>query len=168
MSFGTEFGKALYPKVMATWVVHEEDFWNIGWVSQLRLRGAWGASGQQPDLFAASRLSMAGTGTNQTPTLSPSAFANPDLGPERGEEFELGFDGEVLGWESVRELHVVPPLDERRDPRENQRTVARDGRNRAGEHRRGEGLGHRDQPEREGSGQRARAVGHGHRLHDAR
>ena len=93
--FGTEFGKALYPKVMASWVVHEEDFWNIDWVSQLRLRGAWGASGQQPDLFAASRLSMPGSGTNQPATLTPSSFANPDLGPERGEELELGFDGEL-------------------------------------------------------------------------
>jgi len=94
-TFGTEFGKALYPKVMATWVVHEEDFWNINWMSQLRLRGAWGASGQQPDLLAASRLSASATGNDQSPTLTPPSFANPDLGPERGEELELGFDGEL-------------------------------------------------------------------------
>ena len=94
-AFGAKFDDAFYPKVMATWVVHEEDFWNIDWVSQLRLRGAWGASGQQPDVFAASRFSTPGTGTNQQPILTPSGFGNPDLGPERGEELELGFDTEL-------------------------------------------------------------------------
>ena len=93
-TFGAEFGQALYPKVMASWVVHEEDFWNIDWVSQLRLRGALGTSGQQPDLLAASRLSTS-AGNNQSPTLTPSSLANPDLAPERGEELELGFDGEL-------------------------------------------------------------------------
>ena len=94
-AFGTKFDNAFYPKVMATWVVHEEDFLNIDWVSQLRLRGAWGASGQQPDVFASSRLSTPRTGTNQRPILTPSLFRNPDLGPERGEELELGFDAEL-------------------------------------------------------------------------
>jgi hypothetical protein len=47
-AFGAKFNNAFYPKVMAAWVVHEEDFWNVDWVSQLRLRGAWGTSGQQP------------------------------------------------------------------------------------------------------------------------
>ena len=94
-AFRAKFDNAFYPKVMTTWVVHEEDFWNIDWVSQLRLRGAWGASGQQPDVFAASRLSTPGTGTNQQPILTPSSIGNPDLGPERSEELELGLDAEL-------------------------------------------------------------------------
>ena len=94
-AFGAKFDNAFYPKVMTTWVVHEEDFWNIDWVSQLRLRGAWGASGQQPDVFAASRLSTRGTDTNRRPILTPSSIGNPDLGPERSEELELGFDAEL-------------------------------------------------------------------------
>ena len=94
-AFGAKFGKAFYPKVMASWVIHEEDFWNVDWVSQLRLRGAWGASGQQPDVFASSRLSTPGRGTIQQPRLTPSSYEDPDLGPERGEELELGFDADL-------------------------------------------------------------------------
>src|SRR5690606_26185597 len=51
-AFGQEFDAAVYPKISATWVVSEESFWNTDLVSSLRLRGAWGASGRQPDVFA--------------------------------------------------------------------------------------------------------------------
>ena len=91
-TFGDDFDYAIYPKFSATWVVHEEAFWDIDWMSQLRLRGAWGAAGQQPDLIAASRLYRPVTGPNGAPGVAPLSFGNLDLGPERGEELELGFD----------------------------------------------------------------------------
>ena len=95
-AFGTDFGGATYPKFSGTWVVHEEPFWDIDFISQLRLRGAWGAAGQQPDAFAATRLFTPETGPGQLPILVPSSFGNADLGPERGEELELGFDTSFL------------------------------------------------------------------------
>ena len=95
-AFGEEFDAAVYPKVSATWVVHEEPFWNVDWVSQFRLRGAWGAAGQQPGTFDAARLYSPQIGFNDEPALVPNAFGNPELEPERGEEIELGFDADFL------------------------------------------------------------------------
>ena len=96
-AFGQNFDAAIYPKVSGSWVVNEEDFWNVDMVDQLRLRGAWGQAGQQPDAFASSRLYAPATGVGAQPTLRPSSFGNADLGPETGEELELGFDASL--WE---------------------------------------------------------------------
>ena len=95
-AFGSDFDIATYPKVSAAWVVHEESFWNIDAVSQFRLRGAWGAAGQQPDVFAATTLYETRPGPAGEPELTPQTLGNSELGPERGEEIELGFDAEFL------------------------------------------------------------------------
>ncbi|MQA91694.1 MAG: SusC/RagA family TonB-linked outer membrane protein [Gemmatimonas sp.] len=95
-AFGANFDAAIYPKLSATWVIHEEPFWNLDFINQFRLRGAWGAAGQQPDVFAAARLYEARSGPGDQPILTPSEYGNPDLAPERGEEFELGFDASLL------------------------------------------------------------------------
>ena len=97
-AFGADFGGATYPKVSGTWVLHEEGFWEIDWISQFRARAAWGAAGQQPDAFAATRLFTPDTGPGNAPVIRPRgrSFGNPELGPERGEELELGFDAEFF------------------------------------------------------------------------
>jgi TonB-linked SusC/RagA family outer membrane protein len=96
-AFGATYEAAIYPKFSATWVVHEEPFFNIEPVSSLRLRTAWGAAGKQPDVFAAVRLYDPSTGPSDGSVLTPGAIGNPDLKPERGEELELGFDAGFLG-----------------------------------------------------------------------
>ena len=96
-AFGTDFDAAVYPKVSATWVVHEESFWGVDWMDQFRLRAAWGKAGRQPDTFASSRLYSPQTGPGGQPILTPSSFGNAELGPEKGEEIEIGFDAEFLG-----------------------------------------------------------------------
>jgi TonB-linked SusC/RagA family outer membrane protein len=95
-AFGAAYDAAIYPKLSATWVVHEEPFWSLDWVSQLRLRAAWGAAGRQPDVFDAPRLYDAVTGPGDQAGITPSSFGNPDLKPERSEELEVGFDAGVL------------------------------------------------------------------------
>lgn len=95
-AFGESFKAAYYPKLSAAWVLHEEPFWNVDWISQLRLRSAWGAAGQQPATFAAARLYDPMVGYKDQPGLIPSAFGNPQLKPERGEELEVGFDAGIL------------------------------------------------------------------------
>lgn len=95
-AFGKNYDAAIYPKVSATWVVHEESFWNIDLIDQFRVRGAWGQAGKQPDAFAASQLFRPETGPGGQPMLTPTQFGNPDLGPEKGEELELGFDASVF------------------------------------------------------------------------
>jgi TonB-linked SusC/RagA family outer membrane protein len=96
-AFGKNYNAAIYPKVSATWVVHEESFWSVDWMDQFRVRGAWGQAGKQPDAFAATQLFRPETGPGGAPILTPTQFGNPDLGPEKGEELELGFDASVFG-----------------------------------------------------------------------
>jgi TonB-linked SusC/RagA family outer membrane protein len=91
-AFGDNFDFATYPKVSGTWVISEEPFWRLGFVSALKLRAAYGASGQQPESFAALRTYAPATGPNDQPAVTPQFVGNPDLKPERGEEFELGFE----------------------------------------------------------------------------
>ncbi|MGH7446739.1 MAG: TonB-dependent receptor domain-containing protein, partial [Longimicrobiales bacterium] len=61
-------------------------------VSTLRLRAAYGQSGTQPDAFAALRTFRAVAGPGGASTVTPNSPGNPDLGPERSSEIELGFD----------------------------------------------------------------------------
>lgn len=95
-AFGDTFDFVVYPKVSGSWVLSEEGFWSWAWVDQLRLRGAWGQSGQQPDVFAAVRLYEPATGPGDRSVISPSTFGNPDLKPEVGSELEFGFDASFL------------------------------------------------------------------------
>src|SRR5690606_18869677 len=91
-AFGEDFDFVVYPKVSASWVVSEEPFWNVGFVDALKLRAAYGQSGQQPDAFAALRTLTSAPRGNGTSGVTPQSFGNPDLKPERGTEIELGFE----------------------------------------------------------------------------
>jgi len=95
-AFGENFDFVVYPKVSTAWVVSEEPFWSIPLVNTLKLRAAWGKAGQQPDVFAATRLYAPATGRGGIPTLTPSNIGNPDLKPEVGQELELGFDASLF------------------------------------------------------------------------
>ncbi|MFL5496150.1 MAG: SusC/RagA family TonB-linked outer membrane protein [Gemmatimonadales bacterium] len=91
-AFGDNFDLATYPKISGTWVVSEEPFWRLRFVNALKLRAAYGASGEQPQSFAALRTYAPSTGPNDDPTVTPQFVGNPDLKPERGQEVELGFE----------------------------------------------------------------------------
>ena len=95
-AFGEDFDFVTYPKLSASWVVNEEPFWRSDVVSALKLRAAYGASGKQPDAFAAVRTFAPRTGPGNTPAVTPQSIGNPNLGPERGTELELGFDVGLL------------------------------------------------------------------------
>ncbi|MQA91876.1 MAG: SusC/RagA family TonB-linked outer membrane protein [Gemmatimonas sp.] len=99
-AFGTNYDAAIYPKLSGSWVISEESFFPqtslTRYIDQFRLRAAWGESGQQPDAFAAQRLYTPLTGPNGQPMLTREAFGNPDLGPEKGSELEIGFDAAFL------------------------------------------------------------------------
>ena len=95
-TFGADFDAAIYPKVSATWVVSEEDFWSVDFISSLRLRTAWGKAGRQPDTFAAVTLFRPSIGSGGVAAVTPQTFGNPDVGPEIGSELEVGFDAAFL------------------------------------------------------------------------
>lgn len=91
-AFGEEFSLATYPKLSASWVIGEEPFFNVPFVSQLKLRTAYGESGLQPKTFASLRSFTARPGFKDRPGLIPQAAGNPELEPERAREIEVGFD----------------------------------------------------------------------------
>jgi TonB-linked SusC/RagA family outer membrane protein len=91
-AFGSNFKLVAYPKVSASWVVNEEPFWNVGFINTLKLRAAYGESGRAPATFSALRSFLPVQGPGGTSAVTPGAFGNPDLKPERGKEFEGGFE----------------------------------------------------------------------------
>jgi TonB-linked SusC/RagA family outer membrane protein len=91
-AFGENFELVYYPKISGAWVVSEEPFFSLPGVNDLRLRGAFGMAGEQPGAFDALRTFSLVQGPGGVATVTPNNVGNPDLGPERGQEIELGFD----------------------------------------------------------------------------
>lgn len=91
-AFGKDFGRAYYPKASLSWVLSDEPFFRVPFVSSFRVRAAYGQSGEQPPTFAALRTYLPVTGPGDLPAVTPNSVGNPNLGPERGKEFEAGFD----------------------------------------------------------------------------
>ena len=97
-SFGSSFKSVFYPKLSASWLVSNEDFFNTddkSWISSLRLRGAWGASGVQPGTNDALRFfnPIAATVDGVSVTgVTIGGVGNADLKPERSVELEFGAD----------------------------------------------------------------------------
>jgi TonB-linked SusC/RagA family outer membrane protein len=91
-AFGQNFDRVYYPKVSASWVLSEEPFWDVGLVNALKLRAAYGQSGQQPANYDALRTYSPVAGPGDVAAATPQTIGNANLGPEKGEEIELGFD----------------------------------------------------------------------------
>ena len=102
-AFGENLGGQAYPRVMASYVISDEDWFEDfvpgTFVESLRLRGAWGRSGKQPASFAALKLLGPRRVTfrgEDVAGLSLVGPGNPGLKPERGQEVELGFEVDLL------------------------------------------------------------------------
>lgn len=94
-AFGSEVHWITYPKLSLSYVLSEEPAVQQhlpGWLNSVRLRGAYGASGQQPGLNTALRTLRPAAGPNGTGILTPSTLGNPSLKPERVLGTELGFE----------------------------------------------------------------------------
>lgn len=99
-AFGTDFGFVYYPGVNLSWVIDEEEFFpRIDALSSLRLRGAWGRTGQRPGFRQAvtffSPVAVAVDGEERS-GLTVGGTGNVELEPEKTDEFELGFDAGFL------------------------------------------------------------------------
>ena len=98
-TFGQDFGLASYPKLSASYLVSEH-FWWPRLFDSFKLRAAVGYSGKAPGIFDAERLWDAIAGDDAQPGVTPDNIGDPDLGPERTREIEVGaeaslFDGRV-------------------------------------------------------------------------
>ena len=90
-AFGSQFRNVYYPKVSGSWVLSEEPFFHVSQLSTLRLRAAYGQSGQSP-LPYTSTATFSSTPGPFGASVTPSNIGNPNLGPERAYETEFGFD----------------------------------------------------------------------------
>lgn len=93
-AFGESFDLVYYPKISASWVVREGGGSNF--INAFRLRAAYGESGQQPDAFDAIRSYTTRASPSGRATVRPDAPGNAELGPERGQEIEIGFDASLF------------------------------------------------------------------------
>ena len=99
-AFGANFKTVFYPKLSASWLISDEPFLNKpGWMNQLRLRSAYGASGVQPGTtdavpFYSPTRTIGESG--EAPGLLFQTLGNAALKPERSTEFEAGFDASFV------------------------------------------------------------------------
>ncbi|HEY0022750.1 MAG TPA: SusC/RagA family TonB-linked outer membrane protein [Longimicrobium sp.] len=106
-SFGREFDVIVYPKAGFSWVVSEEprleSFFQRFAATQVKVRGAYGQAGRAPDPYSANQTytvvkvtAPTATGVTTVNGIRSVGFGNPNLEPERGEEYELGFEAGFL------------------------------------------------------------------------
>jgi len=98
-AFGSQVHWVTYPKLSASYVVSDEPAIQRhlpSWLNSLRLRGAFGGSGQQPALNTALRTLAPAVGPNNAGILTPNFLGNPDLKPERVLGSELGFESGIF------------------------------------------------------------------------
>ena len=91
-AFGRNFDRVYYPKFSVSFIPIDGNDSRIPYVNALKLRAAYGESGKQPITFSALQAYISATGPGDVPAVTPSTIGNPNLGPERSKEIELGFD----------------------------------------------------------------------------
>ena len=95
-AFGENFGLQPYPKLSASYILSDYDFWPTDWFDTFKLRAAIGESGMAPGAFDRLRTWQAVSGDNAEPGFSPQDIGNDEVGPERTREIEAGFDAGFL------------------------------------------------------------------------
>ncbi len=101
-AFGKNYGAFFLPKAGISYVLSQEPFWQerLSNISTFRLRAAYGTTGRSPSSTAAlqtySKANYITDAGVVQPGVSPGSPGNANLEPERGSEFEGGFDAGFL------------------------------------------------------------------------
>jgi TonB-dependent starch-binding outer membrane protein SusC len=99
-AFGTKQPRATFPAAAIAWKISEEKFFNLDFVSQMKLRLSYGVNGNR-DIGAYSALAQLQSaqyydGSNVQVGVYPNTLANPNLVWERTESVNLGMDVSFL------------------------------------------------------------------------
>jgi hypothetical protein len=96
-AFGNEFSTQAYPKASVAYNISHESFWPTSVIPTMKLRLAYGESGQAPAQFAADRTYEPVSSQGGQPAVTPGNIGNEQLGPEKSQEIEFGFDAGLFG-----------------------------------------------------------------------
>jgi len=91
--FGDENQWGTFPSVALGWVISEESFFDVEGISNLKVRGSYGVTGNQSGIgnFQAQGL-WGGESYTSNPGTSPQQLSNPNLKWETTNQLDLGFD----------------------------------------------------------------------------
>lgn len=91
-AFGDQFDYQTYPRASLAYTISDEDFWPTDLFQTTRFRIAYGEAGRAPAQFAADQTFTPIASEAGEPAVTPLNIGDPNLGPERSRELELGFD----------------------------------------------------------------------------
>ncbi|WP_196938376.1 SusC/RagA family TonB-linked outer membrane protein [Sphingobacterium pedocola] len=95
-AFGQNHPRGFFPSAAFAWRLSQEQFFNVAWVDDLKMRFSWGVNGNRdvPTYAALSNLSRNPyfDGTNVVVGLTNSSMANPNLKWEGTEAYNIGVD----------------------------------------------------------------------------
>lgn len=91
--FGENNRWGTFPSFALGWVPSEESFFNVNWISNLKIRGSYGITGNQSGInnFQARGL-WGGDSYTDLPGTTPDQLSNPDLKWETTKQLDIGFD----------------------------------------------------------------------------
>lgn len=99
-AFGVRFKRIYYPGINGSWVVGDESWFpKQDYVSSLRVRAAYGRSGQRPnfrDAYTYYGVVAVQLGAAEVPGVTLRGTGNTELKPEKTDEYEFG--GDVGFW----------------------------------------------------------------------
>ena len=99
-AFGQKNPRAIFPAVALAWQIGKEDFFNVSWINQMKLRVSHGINGNR-DIGIYSALSTLSSnyysdGSSVLVGVTASRLANPNLAWEKTEATNFGMDFGIL------------------------------------------------------------------------
>lgn len=102
-NFGPENRYGVFPSVSAGWNLAQEDFFQVSWIDNLKLRGSYGVLGSdnlQPFQFSPvlniNSSYTFGLSQNRVSGVSQTAFANPNVKWEKTKTTDVGMDVDLF------------------------------------------------------------------------
>ena len=95
--FGADTRWGFFPSVSGMWRISQEDFFDVDFIDDLRLRVGYGTTGNSQIGNFAARGLFSATGSYQGATaMRYTQLANPNLGWEEASEINIGLDFELF------------------------------------------------------------------------